>query len=71
MAYRVVWSPRAIDDVGSIAIYIAHDSKAYAASVVRKILSKARNLATFPWSVGWFLNLARTQFAKSLPTVIE
>ena len=48
MAYRVIWSPRAIDDVESIAAYIAHDSEAYAASVVRKVLAKTRNLTAFP-----------------------
>jgi toxin ParE1/3/4 len=48
MARSVVWSPRAIDDVEAIAAYIAQDSEAYAASVVRVILSKARNLAEFP-----------------------
>ncbi len=49
MAYLVIWSPRAIDDVDSIAAYIAEDSEAYAASVVREILSKARRLSEFPY----------------------
>ena len=48
MGYIVIWSPRALDDVDSIAAYIAQDSEAYAASVVRDILTKARNLSTFP-----------------------
>jgi toxin ParE1/3/4 len=30
MAYEVVWSPRAVDDVEAIATYIAEDSIAYA-----------------------------------------
>jgi plasmid stabilization system protein ParE len=42
MAHVVVWSPRAIDDVDAIAAFIALDSEAYAASVVRIILEKAR-----------------------------
>jgi plasmid stabilization system protein ParE len=49
MAHTVIWSPRAIDDVESIAAYIAGDSEAYAASVVRVILTKARSLAEFPY----------------------
>ena len=49
MAFTVVWSPRAVDDIAAIAAYIAEDSEAYAASVVRVILAKARNLAEFPF----------------------
>ena len=49
MAFTVVWSPRAVDDIDAIAAYIAEDSEAYAASVVRVILAKARNLAEFPF----------------------
>jgi toxin ParE1/3/4 len=50
MAYQVVWSPNAIDDVDEIASYIAKDSVAYAAAVVRKILDTTRNLSNFPLS---------------------
>ncbi|HEV2800032.1 MAG TPA: type II toxin-antitoxin system RelE/ParE family toxin [Pyrinomonadaceae bacterium] len=50
MAYEVVWSPRAIEDVEAIAAYIAADSAAYAATVVKKILTLARNLARFPFA---------------------
>lgn len=50
MAYEVVWSPRAIEDVEAIALYIAGDSTAYAAAVVKKILDKTRNLSSFPFS---------------------
>lgn len=32
MAYRVAWSPRAIEDLDAIAQYIAADSTAYAAA---------------------------------------
>jgi|SRR5688572_3629156 plasmid stabilization system protein ParE len=48
MAYRVNWSPRAIDDVDSIAAYIAQDSEAYASAVVRKIFVMARTLSESP-----------------------
>ena len=50
MAYRVVWSPRAAEDLEAIAEYIAVDSPAYAAAVVKRILSITRNLSQFPYS---------------------
>jgi len=33
MAYQVVWSPKAIEDVEALASYIANDSAAYSAAV--------------------------------------
>lgn len=50
MAYRVVWSPRALADVEAIAGYIALDSSTYAKAVVRTIVTSARTLARFPRS---------------------
>ena len=50
MAYRVVWSPRAVEDLEAIAQYIAADSEAYAASVVKTILTTASNFSRFPFS---------------------
>ena len=50
MAYRVVWSPRALDDVDSIASYISRDSTAHASAVVAKIIRSARTLRSFPLS---------------------
>jgi len=50
MAYRVAWSPRAVEDLEAIAQYIAADSAAYAAAVVKTILHTARNLSQFPHS---------------------
>jgi toxin ParE1/3/4 len=50
MAYRVVWSPRAVDDLEAVAQYIAADSTAYAAAVVKTILNTARNFSRFPFS---------------------
>jgi toxin ParE1/3/4 len=44
MAYSVVWSPNALDDVDEIAAYITRDSPTYAAAVVEKILDITRNL---------------------------
>ena len=48
MAYEIVWSPRAIEDVEAIALYIAADSPAYAATVVKKILDVTRRLSRPP-----------------------
>jgi addiction module RelE/StbE family toxin len=50
MAYRIEWSPRAIEDVEAIAAYIAADSTAYARAVVKKIVETTRRLSRFPFS---------------------
>ena len=50
MAYRVAWSPRAIEDLEAIAQYISADSSAYAATVVKTILNTTRNLSRFPFA---------------------
>ena len=50
MAYQVVWSPRAIEDLEAIAQYIAADSTSYAAAVIETILSTTRKLSLFPFS---------------------
>ncbi len=50
MAYRVVWSGRAVSDLEAIANYIAQDSPAYAAIVVRMIVSRTKMLSRFPRS---------------------
>jgi toxin ParE1/3/4 len=50
MAYRVVWSPRALDDIDSIASYIARDSTVHASAVVTKIIRTARTLRRFPFT---------------------
>jgi addiction module RelE/StbE family toxin len=50
MAYRVVWSPRALDDVDSIASYISRDSTSHASAVVTKIIRATRTLRRFPFA---------------------
>lgn len=50
MAYKIVWSPQAIDDADSIALYISRDSTSYAAAVVRRILNTARSIEAFPFA---------------------
>ena len=49
MDYKVVWSPKALEDVESVASYIAKDSAFYAAAVVQKILDTSRDLSRFPF----------------------
>lgn len=44
MAYRVVWSLKAVEDVEAIAAYIARDSPSYAAAVVQRIISITQKL---------------------------
>ncbi len=70
MAHLVVWSPRAVDDVDAIAAFIAEDSGAYAASVVRTILGKANGCPNFHLSDVLFLSLATKQFVRFSHTVI-
>ncbi len=48
MDLEVVWSPEALEDLNSIAQYIARDSKHYAKAVVTKVLDTARTLSEFP-----------------------
>ena len=45
MAYRVVWSPKAVEDVEAIAAYIARDSPSYAAAVIEKVINITNDLA--------------------------
>jgi toxin ParE1/3/4 len=46
---EVKWSPEAIEDLESIAAYIARDSDFYARSVVSEILSLSRRIGAFPY----------------------
>jgi len=48
MAHRIVWSRRAAQDLDSITDYIAADSPAYAAVVLKNIVNQTRILARFP-----------------------
>jgi len=46
--YTVKWSPEAIEDLDSIAEYIARDSEFYARAVVSKILAVSRKVPEQP-----------------------
>jgi toxin ParE1/3/4 len=49
MAYQVVWSPAALEDIEAIASYISRDSVSYAGTVVRRVINSTRNLEDFPF----------------------
>ena len=44
MAYRVIWSPKAVEDVEAIAGYISRDSPSYAAAVIEKVIAITHQL---------------------------
>jgi toxin ParE1/3/4 len=48
MAYRLAWSPEAIEDIESIASYIERDSPWYARAVVSKIVETAEAIPDHP-----------------------
>ena len=48
MAYRLIWSRMALDDVKAIAEFIERDSPRYAKAVVRRIMQSVEHLQTFP-----------------------
>ena len=48
MDLAVEWSPEAMEDLESIAAYIARDSRFYARAVVAGILGVSRTLCEFP-----------------------
>ncbi|GEM_PF-2290322 len=50
MAYQVVCSPTALEDIEAIASYISRDSVSYAGTVVRRVINSTRNLENFPFA---------------------
>jgi len=49
MDYKIIWSPEALEDIESIAEYIARDSEHYARAVVSKILDRTGSMKEFPF----------------------
>ncbi len=45
---KVIWSPKALDQVDAIAEYIANDSPFYAKQVVTRIIEASRRVESFP-----------------------
>jgi plasmid stabilization system protein ParE len=50
MAYKVVWSSTALEDIEAIASYISRDSVSYAGTVVSRVINSTRNLEKFPFA---------------------
>jgi plasmid stabilization system protein ParE len=50
MAYQVVWSPTALEDVEAIASFISRDSISYTGAVVSRVVNSTRNLENFPFA---------------------
>ena len=48
MAWRIAWSPEALEDLEQIAAYLEHDSPWYARAVIRRIVEDAEALDQFP-----------------------
>ena len=48
MAYRLAWSPEAIEDIEGIASHIERDSPWYARAVASKIVETAETIPDFP-----------------------
>lgn len=48
MDLQIKWSPEAVEDLESIADYIARDSAHYARAVVAEVLAAARAASEFP-----------------------
>jgi len=48
MAHRLIWSPRAIEDLEQIAEYISRDSEMYALSVAQSLFEAPVRLTEFP-----------------------
>lgn len=48
MAYALIWSPEAIEDIEAIATFIERDSPWYARAVVTKIVEVAESIPEYP-----------------------
>jgi toxin ParE1/3/4 len=48
MAFKVVWSPEAIEDLESITEYIGRDSEFYARAVATRIVELTRSIGSLP-----------------------
>lgn len=65
MAYKVIWSPAARDDLHDIVVFIARDNPQRAMSFGYQLISLTDRLEDFPSWVAWFPNTKIKTFAKS------
>jgi plasmid stabilization system protein ParE len=49
MAFEIIWSPEAFEDLEDISKFIARDSEFYARAVTSRIIETAEQLADFPF----------------------
>ena len=71
MAFRVAWSPEAVEDIESIAAYIERDSIYYARAVVGKIVEFGKVSRSFPRVAVSFPRLTIRQYVSGLFIAIE
>ena len=64
LAHRIVCSKRAVQDLDSIADYIAADSPAYAGVVIKNIVNQTRILRAFRRRAAKCLNLTMKTYAN-------
>ncbi len=64
MAYKLIWSPAAQDDLHDIVVFIARNNPNRAMSFGYELISDTDRLQEFPTSVASFLNLVVTTFAR-------
>lgn len=65
MAYKLIWSPAARDDLHDIVVFIARDNPNRAMSFAYELMSRQIGCKTFQGSVASFLNIEATTFARS------
>jgi plasmid stabilization system protein ParE len=65
MAYKLIWSPAARDDLHDITIFIAHDDSDHAMSFGYRLISETDRLRDFPESGRIVPEYRMRSFAKS------
>lgn len=50
MAKKIIWAPRAADDLEEICNFIARDSEYYASLVAKRIIAIVESIPKFPYS---------------------
>ena len=48
MVYKIIWSPRALEDLREVVQYIRRDNPLAARQFGEKLITKAESLTTFP-----------------------
>ena len=64
MAYKLIWSPAARDDLHDIVVFISRDNPQRAMAFGYRLISETDNLANFPRWAGWYPNFGIKLFEK-------